>query len=173
MVLRAFLPIVTCVVALAGCATDELPLPNDPRARNTGTFPTFAAVPAAAAPQLPQAQVNSTVMRLEDAEAAALGRPVLTADAVDDLDATGAFVAAEPRPMMVEERIARLDEAGRRARQGVATSADERARLARLGRTHGEETLRRIEASGDGEGAGEGEPRCVDGTLPDGSPCPE
>lgn len=111
-------------LALAGCAQQPLDVPSDPRARNTGAFPTFAATPAAATRQLPQAQVNSTVRRLEGAEADAL---------------------AEPRPMMVEERIARLDAAGRRARNAAPIPTDDTARLRRLGRNHVDETIARIE----------------------------
>ena len=134
-------------LSLGACATNDPFLPSDPRARNTGAFPTFAATPAAAARQLPQAQVNRTVMGLEDAEAAALARPrpTMVAERAADLGRSGREAQGQPRPMMVEERIARLDAAGRRARGQAPTPADERARLARLGRTHAEDTIARIE----------------------------
>ena len=110
-------------LALGACATDDLSLPDDPRARNTGAFPTFAATPAVATRQLPQSEVDRTVRRLEGAEADAL---------------------AEPRPVMVRERIDRLDAAGRRAASSPAPS-DDTARLRRIGETHEAETIRRIE----------------------------
>ena len=174
MVLRAFVPIAIlgCLAVVGGCATDGRPLPSDARARNTGAFPTFGPTPVAAARQLPQSDVNSAVGRLERAERQALNQPVPMADSIDDLDAAGASAASAPPPMMVEERIARLGEAGRRARAGTATSADERARLARIGRTHADETLRRIRESG-GRGAATDAEECADGTRADGSPCPE
>ena len=124
--MRHAVPIlVALTLGLAACATDDATLPSDARAVNTGVFPTFTVVPAAANRQLPQGEVDRTVRRLEGAEAAAL---------------------AEPQPMMVEERIAQLDAAGRRARAGAPVPADQRARLAQLGRTHSADTIARIEA---------------------------
>lgn len=140
-----------CVLAallapLAACAQQPLDIPSDPRARNTGRFPTFAATPAAAAKQLPQGQVNRTVRRLEGAEARALSQPepMMVAERAAEIADAGQRADAEA-PMMVEERIARLDAAGRRARNAAPPPTNETERLRRLGRNHVAETIRRIE----------------------------
>lgn len=140
-----------CVLAallapLAACAKQPLDIPSDPRARDTGRFPTFAATPAAAAPQLPQAQVNRTVRGLEGAEREALARPepTMVAERAAALADAGQRADAEA-PMMVDERIARLDAAGRRARTAAPPPTDETERLRRLGRNHVAETIQRIE----------------------------
>ena len=115
------------LIGLTGCAATDLPPPSDPRAVNTGAFPTFAAVPAAANVQLPAAEADRAIMALED-EAVA--------------------VNAEPRPMGVEARIAQAEVAGARAQANAPRPMSFLERLRRLGETHDEETLRRIENSG-------------------------
>ena len=109
---------------IGACATDELPLAGDPRARDTGVFPSFAATPAAAAPQLPQARVDRDLRRLEGA---------------------GAEARARPEPVMVDERIGRLAAAGGAARANAPMPEDVRDELERIGRTHAAETLAEIE----------------------------
>ena len=172
--LRALAPLVLALcAALGACARDDLVLPSDPRARDTGTFPTFAATPAAAAPQLPQAQVNRAVMGLEDAQEAALGtpRPDMVAARAADLGRSGALARSQPAPTMVEDRIRRLDAAGRRARADAGVPSDDRAALERLARRHERETIARIEGrapSGASSTAPSAAPlpaRCADGTL--------
>ena len=114
------------LAALAGCAATDPPPPTDIRAVNTGTFPTFAAVPAAANEQLPAAEASRTIMSLED-EAAASARV--------------------PRPMGVEARIAEAERAGARAQANAPRPSNLLQRLRLLGDTHAKETLRRIEGS--------------------------
>ena len=113
----------TGIAALAGCAVVDPSHPTDARAVNTGAFPTFAAVPAAANAQLPDAEAERAVMSLED---------------------EAAMVAAVPRPMGVEARIAQAERAGAAAQANAPIPLDERLRLRRLGETHAERTLRRI-----------------------------
>ena len=51
-------------LALTGCSSTEVDLPNDPRASDTGQFPSFAAAPVAAAPQLTEAQKLASIREL-------------------------------------------------------------------------------------------------------------
>lgn len=114
----------TISLALGACAPVDTTTLSDPRAVNTGAFPTFAARPAAANRQLPAGEADRTIMSLEDEAAAA--------------DAT-------PRPMGVEERIARAERAGADAQANAPRPMSLLQRLRRLGDTHADDTLRRIE----------------------------
>ena len=71
--------------AITACTTDNSTLPNDVRARNTGEFPVFAPVPAAATTQLTEAEKLAKIadlVRAGDRAAARAGMPMSDADRI-------------------------------------------------------------------------------------------
>ena len=122
----ATFPLVACaLLTAAGCTTLDVLAPTHPDAVNTGRFPSLAQQPVAAARQLPQAEADAAAASLQGEAAAAI---------------------AQPRPTGVDARIANARAAGAAAQAGAPRAVDRTDELRRLGETHAEETLRRIEA---------------------------
>ena len=73
--LRISFIIVTLLAS--GCTSGELITPTDPRARDTGTFPTFSANPGGATQQFPTTGVDGEIAALaaDGAAASSSARP--------------------------------------------------------------------------------------------------
>ena len=116
--------IVPLLLAFGGCTTVDVLAPTDPGAINTGEFPTLVATPATANEQLPQGEADAAARSLRNDAAEAL---------------------AVPAPMSVDQRIAEARDAAAGAQAAAAAPPDRSEELRRIGATHAEETIRRIE----------------------------
>ena len=63
--MRPILGGLAMAIALTGCASDMRPLPSDPRAVDTGTYPRFSARPTAASAQIGQGEATGSIGRLQ------------------------------------------------------------------------------------------------------------
>ena len=135
------------MLALAGCADDLGALPNDPRAANTGAFPSFREAPLAATEQFTDAQVAIEIADLRVAGAAAARGAGMPMADLFRLAMIGDEAAMRALGMSEFERlnqIMRLAEAGNRAATQALGGPDEVANLRRLRDTHEQRTLERI-----------------------------